>query len=366
MADKVELWALGDSHGEATRVEDTSQTETERMLEDALAKHPEMLLGGLTLVGRQIATQVGPMDLLGIDEEGRLVVFELKRGSVTREAVAQLLDYGSYLETLSTDDLVALIVRSWKHHGNFEEWYVDTTTRDSLNDLRPVRMALVGLGADARAKRIVEFLNSDQLDICLLTFHGFTHGGTTILARNVEGEEPSHSPRTHARQIDRAQKLRALDETAISLRIDPIWKTAKKDLNTLESWYPKSNGITFHSFKHLPLGGKWKSRASHALTLEPSPNQEPNGRVRVTFFPAAIHLCRGDFAESEQRIQFQKKPAFSVQVTGEVNEEWSCSLDEKAWEQHRHLLVSLCEKVAEAWKNAPEALADERSESGSQ
>lgn len=355
MTDKVELWALGDSPGEATRIDATSQTETEKKLEDALANHPEMLLGDLTLVGRQIATPVGAIDLLGIDEEGRLVIFELKRGPVTREAVAQLLDYGSFFETQSADDLVELLTASWKHDGSFEEWYVDATTKDSLNDLRPIRMILVGLGADERAKRIVEFLNSDQLDICLLTFHGFTHAGTTILARNLEGEDPSHPPRTRTRQVSRVQKLRTLDEMAVSLGVISVWNSAKENLDTLDSSYPKKNGITFHSYKHLPLGGRWKNRSSHTLTLEHSPDNEPNGRIRVTFFPAAVHLCTADFAEAEQVLRFQKNPAFSVQVTGEVDEEWSCTLSEEDWKQHRHLLVSLCEKVAEAWKSAPEA-----------
>ncbi len=365
MEDKVELWALGDSPGEAARIDPTSQTETERKLEDALANHPEMLLGDLTLVGRQIATQVGVIDLLGIDEGGRLVIFELKRGRVTREAVAQLLDYGSFFETLSTDELVELITASWNHDESFEEWYVDATPQDSLNDLRPTRMILVGLSADERAKRIVEFLNSDQLAIGLLTFHGFTHAGTTILARNLEGEDHPHPPRTRTRQANPMQKLRTLDEMAVSLGVTSVWDSAKENLDTLDSSYPKKNGITFHSNKHLPLGGRRKNRSSHTLTLEPSSDNGPNGRIRVTFFPAAVHLCRDDFTEADEALRFEKKPAFSTQVTGEVDKAWSCSLGEEDWNQHRHLLVSLCEKVAAAWKTPPEAKGPSTSNSDS-
>ena len=39
-----------------------------------------MLMPGLQLVGRQLTTANGSLDLLGIDSEGRLVVFELKPG----------------------------------------------------------------------------------------------------------------------------------------------------------------------------------------------------------------------------------------------------------------------------------------------
>lgn len=267
MPDKVELWALGESPGEAARIDATSQTETEKKLEDALTHHPEMLLSGLTLVGRQIATQVGVLDLLGIDAEGRLVIFELKRGLLTREAVAQLLDYGSHFEKLGTDELVDIIVSSWDSDGDFEEWYRSTTPRDSLDALRPLRMVLVGLGADERAKRIVEFLSSDRLDITLLTFHGFTHGGGTILARQVEGEEPSHGPRRRTRNADPKQLLRTLDEKALSLSVSSIWKSARESLDTNDGSYMTKNGITFHSYRHLHLGGGKKSRASHKLAF---------------------------------------------------------------------------------------------------
>jgi RecB family endonuclease NucS len=62
-------------------------------------------MDGLSIVGRQNETQGGPLDLLGVDEEGRLVVFELKRSTLTRDAVAQALDYASYLADLSEDGL---------------------------------------------------------------------------------------------------------------------------------------------------------------------------------------------------------------------------------------------------------------------
>ena len=38
--------------------------------------------------------------MLGIDEYGRLVVFELKRGTLVREAVAQIIDYASDLANM--------------------------------------------------------------------------------------------------------------------------------------------------------------------------------------------------------------------------------------------------------------------------
>ena len=88
MTDELRLWEIGDTAGEASRIESVAQTtETETMLEDAFVQHPQMLLPELQLVGRQtpLASQTSAEptrrveypDLLGVDAEGRLVVLEL-------------------------------------------------------------------------------------------------------------------------------------------------------------------------------------------------------------------------------------------------------------------------------------------------
>ena len=96
---KIQLWSVERAEGKlsATAVESVDNTETEQDLEDLLVASPDLLMEGLTLIGRQVATAGGPLDLLGIDADGRLVVFELKRGTLTRDAVAQALDYASDL-----------------------------------------------------------------------------------------------------------------------------------------------------------------------------------------------------------------------------------------------------------------------------
>jgi len=78
---------------------------------------PDLLFEELTLVGRQVETAGGPLDLLGVDEEGQLVVFELNRGTLTRDAVAQVIDYASYLAELSPPALSEFITRASGKNG---------------------------------------------------------------------------------------------------------------------------------------------------------------------------------------------------------------------------------------------------------
>ena len=109
MSDDIRIWEIDDSSKAATPVETTNRMESEHWLEEVLVTNPDMLMPGLTLVGRQTPTDSGLLDLLGVDADGRLVVFELKQEELMRDAVAQAIDYCSYLESLTEADLAAYI-----------------------------------------------------------------------------------------------------------------------------------------------------------------------------------------------------------------------------------------------------------------
>ena len=73
---KIQLWSVQSSEGgnqSVVQVEGISNTETEEKLEELLVESPDLLLDGLTLVGRQISTLGGPLDLLGVDTDGLAV-----------------------------------------------------------------------------------------------------------------------------------------------------------------------------------------------------------------------------------------------------------------------------------------------------
>lgn len=68
---------------------------SEAEMQKALARDPEVIEPGLTLLDREVPTGVGGIDLYARDRDGRLVVVELKRGKATQEAVHQLSRYVS-------------------------------------------------------------------------------------------------------------------------------------------------------------------------------------------------------------------------------------------------------------------------------
>ena len=97
--EKIEIWEVASDDTPTSVLATIDNTETEEELEKILVRSPDMLERGLQLVGRQTPmTGGGNLDLLAVDGDGRLVVFELKRGTLSRDAVAQVVDYASDLD----------------------------------------------------------------------------------------------------------------------------------------------------------------------------------------------------------------------------------------------------------------------------
>ena len=79
MTEELRLWSIGES-GDVEPLPPLQQMPTEMALEEWLVGNPERLGSGIKLVGRQTRTKSGLLDLLAVDQDGRLVVYELKRG----------------------------------------------------------------------------------------------------------------------------------------------------------------------------------------------------------------------------------------------------------------------------------------------
>ena len=61
------------------------------------------------VIGRQVGTaHGGRIDLLAISEDGSLTVIELKRDKTSRDIVAQILDYASWVGSLDTPESLQL------------------------------------------------------------------------------------------------------------------------------------------------------------------------------------------------------------------------------------------------------------------
>ena len=216
MTEELRLWSIGDS-GAVEPLAPLEQMPTEMALEELLVQNPEMLGSDLKLVGRQTRTQGGWLDLLAVDPDGRLVVYELKRGTLARDAVTQVLDYASDLDTMSASDLAEHITQRSGSDGiqgiaDFEQWYAENFGGDDLSRLLPPRMVLVGLGVDSVAERMAKFISGGPVDLSVVTFHGFLRGHEKLLARQIEVEPRRPEPGPHRPSTTINERRQALRE----------------------------------------------------------------------------------------------------------------------------------------------------------
>ena len=352
----IQIWAL--DHSQAAQLETSNRMESEQLLEEILVKNPALLMEELTLVGRQTPIGGGALDLLGVDGYGRLVVFELKRGKLSREAVAQVIDYASDLDAMDLADLASHISERSGSGGiedieNFEEWYDSQPFEiEGLDALLPPRLFLVGLGADSRTERMVRFLaDNSGMDITLLTFHGFEYDGKTLLAKQVEVEgetEPqASSPRRTRRYMTRAERRRQIDARINEYGLKGLFDDSMGMFR--ENWAGSGERPVVHGMSVQLRYRTDSGRASRRSYARVDPAGD--GRIRIVFFPQAIALCKDEFKPAIEQIPFNTWPGGrEEQVLETPNTEIQFPLTQDDWETHKEILNELTQAVYKAWE----------------
>lgn len=111
----------------------------EKEIEDIICRVPSLIEDGLTFKGRQVYVSGKYVDLLFHDRNGHELIVELKRGTIVRKDIAQILDYEGFFLKQGTPDIRVMLIgtrvpenfrRSLDHHGF--EWKELT-----LSDLSP-------------------------------------------------------------------------------------------------------------------------------------------------------------------------------------------------------------------------------------
>ena len=352
----IQIWALDDL--QAAKLEASNRMGSEQLLEEILIKNPGLLMEGLTLVGRQTPTERGPLDLLGVDGYGRLVVFELKRGTLTRDAVAQVIDYASYLDAMDLTDLANHISERSGTGGiedieNFEEWYDRKPFEvEGLEALLPPRLFLVGLGADNRTERMVKFLaDNSGMDISLLTFHGFEYEGKTLLAKQVEVEgesTPADSPPRRTRTyVSREERRRRLDALIKEHRVQHLFDNLIGMFRN--NWRGAGERPVVYGY-NITLRERTESgRASQRRYARVGPAEE--GRMEIVFFPDAVIPCVDEFRPAVAQIPFRTWPRDQEeQALEDLGLEIQFLLTHDDWETHKETLTALTQAVYKAWE----------------
>lgn len=354
MNSEIRVWSVDLSSYDATELESIFSLDSEHVLEELFVNNPQILMPGLTLVARQARAgkariDDGELDLLGIDEYGGLVVFELKKKSLARKAVAQIIDYCSYLEALTERELLEYIsghsnqLETAREFDDFEDWYIERGW-ELESDLKPIKMVLVAFDADDAAFRMVDFLSKCGVAISIQTFQGFHHNKQTLLASQLDRAIEEQVGRKSRKQ-GRVELYRALAHKANELGIRKFWEDVKESLNISSSRYPTLSGITFLQPKIKLPDSKWNFWSSHSIVME------NDGQIRVVFFPIAVHLCGEEFLRKKGEIPFGFEKPPNAEKAGDISDQWYCLLNQEGWVSHKDSLIELINGVSDAWRN---------------
>jgi len=318
---QIRVWAFDDSTGKLEPLEPLDRVKSESRLEDALVKSPDVLMDNFSVVARQYssANSRSRMDLVGVDEEGRLTVIELKRGAANRDAIAQILDYGSYLEYESESELAQHLSDRSGNLGtvkieDFPRWYEEKTDGLPLNESRPVRLVVVGVGEDEAAARIIRFLSENGVDISMVYFQAFEHSGETLVARQVTVEPPEQpmsaalirGERERDRRTSLLEQVDALEDSLPGIR--KIWDSAVAGFEAMfteASFRPMRmmvdgrKGLKAHNVRAVSwpnrLNFQILGRRHSAAAIE---IDDLRKEFRVIFFGAYADLCKDDFEQA--------------------------------------------------------------------
>ena len=147
---------------------DLPQYAAEADLEEDLVRRPnELLPRAPRWIARQLHTSAkGIIDLLGIDPDGRLVIYELKVNRTGRQTMAQILDYASWIDGASRSELMTRIrgasgkngIPQFRSFGQVDE-----------RALRPARLVIVAGEANASLSRMVRYVQRLGLEIAIKT-----------------------------------------------------------------------------------------------------------------------------------------------------------------------------------------------------
>jgi hypothetical protein len=292
MATEIKVWEVINESLQEIESDDLASENLEKDLETWVTNNPSLLGGKLLAIKRQHEVpQVGILDLICIDENGRLAVIEFKRSLTSREAVAQALDYASWLDATSEAEIRSLAQESLGKP--IEDAFLDHFGSE-LQSLAPQnhRILLVAPRLDSSAERIIDYLaDRHGVDINAIFFrYAKTSSGQKILVRTVLVQDRPGQPavRSWADEFT-VPKLLAMASDRKVLQLVEVCRTVSPDLEEVP-W-----GTFKGSFRYWMQG-----RMFFGVNVSGGRDRAPTGELHVWIPPKTIAELSG-IPESEIR-----------------------------------------------------------------
>ena len=187
MSTQIRTWQIINGNLEAVNTSLKAEGRKELTdLEPWITSNPEIVGSEILIIGHQVTSKSGFIDLLGIDKSGNTVIVELKRGKLPREALAQAIDYASDVSEWSVEKLSEIC--SNENDKSLEDLFSENfpdVDIENLNVNSTQRIILLGFKVESSLERMIEWLSDGfgvNVNAVVLNYIK-TAGGEELLAR---------------------------------------------------------------------------------------------------------------------------------------------------------------------------------------
>jgi hypothetical protein len=198
MPEEIRIWNIQD--GKKLKEIQQSKLNLEQRLEDWMAEDISILSNDLLVIGRQVETAFGGyLDLLCLNNNGDIVIIELKRAKTPREVTAQVLDYASWVKDISNDTITSIANGYLGDKGPIEKAFTEKFNIDMPDTLNESHhMLVVASEIDPSSERIIKYLSDSYgISINAATFQYFQAENANELLARVFLMEPSQVEYNH-------------------------------------------------------------------------------------------------------------------------------------------------------------------------
>ena len=162
-----------------------SKLESELILEEMIENEVSVLEDEWLIIGRQVTTKYKKeIDLLAIAPDSSLVIIELKRSKTPREVVAQAIDYASWVEQLTAEE-ISNIYSEYSEGKDLKEAFQvkfhSELEEENLNQSHQI--VIVASELDDATERIINYLADRGVAINAIFFEVFSDGKEQFLSR---------------------------------------------------------------------------------------------------------------------------------------------------------------------------------------
>lgn len=225
----IRLWRV--QNGALQEIGKT-KLDLEEKLEEWISSDISAINPNLLVIGRQVPTNFGgAIDLLAMEENGDIVIIELKRDKTPREITAQVLDYASWVKDLTAEQIQNIAEKHLEKIG-FEQAYQKKFSHDlpdSINEQH--KMLVIGSEIDSSSRRIISYLSENYgVDINAITFNYFRNSDCEFIARTFLIEPATQIVKQGTRLQKTEEQLQAI---ANEKGIGDVYSYLTKELSHL-------------------------------------------------------------------------------------------------------------------------------------